>query len=172
LATLTRIALHPEPLTRGVFAPFGEVIELDDARHYTINDGYAERYHDLARLDVAEAGGRPLLNIFRAKPRELPLRIRMVERHPLSSQAFLPLAAMPFLVVVAPPGQAPGPGDLRAFVTRGQQGVNYARGTWHHPLIAFGRPGDFLVVDRGGGGENCDEVLFDTVEILLEAPAS
>jgi ureidoglycolate lyase len=96
----------------------------------------------------------------------------MVERHPLSSQAFLPLAPTPFLVVVAPPGHTPDPGDLRAFVTRGQQGVNYARGTWHHPLIAFGRPGDFLVVDRGGDGENCDEVLFDTVEILLEAPAS
>jgi ureidoglycolate lyase len=172
LATLTRIALRSEPLTRSAFAPFGEVIELDGARHYTINDGYAERYHDLARLDVVEAGGRPLLNIFRAKPRELPLRIRMVERHPLSSQAFLPLAPTPFLVVVAPPGRAPDPSDLRAFVTRGQQGLNYARGTWHHPLIAIGRPGDFLVVDRGGADENCDEVQFDTVEILLEAPAS
>lgn len=172
MATLTRIALKPQPLTRGAFAPFGEVIELEGARHYTINDGYAERYHDLAQLDVTETGGRPLLNIFRAKPRELPLRIRMVERHPLSSQAFLPLAPTPFLVVVAPPGQAPAPGDLSAFVTRGQQGVNYARGTWHHPLIAVGRPGDFLVVDRGGAEENCDEIFFDAVEIMLEAPAS
>jgi ureidoglycolate lyase len=172
VATLTRIALRPALLTHDAFAPFGEVIEFEGARHYTINDGYAERYHDLARLDVTEAGGRPLLNIFRAKPRALPLRIQMVERHPLSSQAFLPLALTPFLIVVAPPGRTPGPSDLRAFVTQGQQGVNYARGTWHHPLIAFGRPADFLVIDRGGEEENCDETQFDTVEILLEAPPS
>jgi ureidoglycolate lyase len=170
LATLTRTILEPQPLTRSAFAPFGEVIELEGARHYTINDGYAERYHDLARLDVTEAGGRPLLNIFRARPRALPLRIRMVERHPLSSQAFLPLASTPFLVVVAPPGRTPDASDVRAFATRGQQGINYARGVWHHPLIAFGRPADFLVIDRGGEEENCDEVQFDTVEILLEAP--
>jgi ureidoglycolate lyase len=172
LATLTSIVLKPEPLTRAAFAPFGEVIEIEGSQHYTINDGYAERHYDLARIDVAEAGGLPLVNIFRAKPRDLPLRVRMVERHPLSSQTFVPLAPAPFLVVVAPPGRTPSARDLRAFVTQGQQGVNYARGTWHHPLIAVGQAGDFLVIDRGGAGENCDEVFFDDVEILLEAPAS
>ena len=171
MATLTRIVLKPEPLTRSAFAPFGEVVELEGARHYTINDGYAECYHDLARLDVTEAGGRPLLNIFRAKPRALPLRIRMVERHPLSSQAFMPLAPAPFLVVVAPAGDPPLPSALRAFVTDGNQGINYARGTWHHPLIAMGEPSDFLVVDRGGPGANCDESSFEEQTILLDLPA-
>ena len=150
-----------EPLTREAFAPFGDVIDSDAvAKHYTINDGYAERYHDLARIDVAEANGRPLLNIFRAKARLLPMRIALIERHPLSSQAFIPLQPGSFLVLVARAGDAPRPSDLRCFRSAGSQGVNYARGTWHHPLIALEDSQDFLVVDRGGAGDNCDEIAY------------
>lgn len=164
------LQLRPIPLTRDAFARFGEVIEIKGSRHYTINNGYAERYHDLAKVDVGEQGGQPLVSIFSAKPRSFPLRIHMMERHPLSSQAFVPLAAMPFLVVVAPPRECPRPEDLHAFVTDGHQGVNYSRGTWHYPLIALERPGNFLVIDRGGPSDDCDEMLFDAVEIMLEAP--
>ena len=166
------IRINPTVLTRDAFTPFGEVIETKGSRHDTINDGYAERYHDLAKLDVSEQGGRPLVSIFRGKPRSFPLRIHMMERHPLSSQAFVPLAPMPFLVVVAPAGESPRPEDLRAFVTDGSQGVNYGRGIWHYPLIALHRPGNFLVIDRQGPGTACDEVFFDAVEIMLEAPVA
>jgi len=160
------VKLTIEPLTHEAFAPFGDVIDCDGAaRHYTINEGYAERYHDLATIDVAADGGRPLVNIFRAKPRMLPLRITMLERHPLSSQAFIPLAPVPFVVVVATPGPAPQPRDIRCFKTRGAQGVNYARGIWHFPLIALEPAQDFLVIDRGGQGENCDVV--DYSELIL-----
>ncbi len=84
--------LQMERLTRAAFAPFGEVIELDGARHFPINGGTTERYHDLAKVDVRRTGGRPLINLFRAQPRALPVEIAMMERHPLGSQAFLPLA--------------------------------------------------------------------------------
>jgi len=171
VATTSILRLQPVPLTRGLFAPFGGVIETTGNPHYTINDGYAERYSDLAAVDVGEQDGQIQVNIFQALPRALPLPIRMVERHPLSSQAFVAMSGRPFLVVVAAPGKAPLAGDLHAFVTNGRQGVNYARGTWHHPLIAFAAPGDFLVIDRGGPGENCDEVFFGEGEIILEAPA-
>lgn len=157
---MSRHDIKIEPLTRAAFAHFGDVIDCDGATHYTINEGYAERYHDLATVDVATEGGRPLINIFRAQPRHLPLRIALMERHPLSSQAFIPLVPRPFLVLVAPPGAAPGPHNLRCFQTRGSQGVNYARGTWHHPLIALDEPQDFLIVDRGGAGDNCDVITF------------
>lgn len=156
-----------EALTRVAFTPFGDVIDCEGAaKHYTINEGYAERYHDLAKIDVAVEDGRPLLNIFRAKPRTLPLRVTMMERHPLSSQAFVPLSPRPFLVLVARPGTAPAAADLRCFRTQGSQGVNYARGTWHHPLIAVDNTQDFLVIDRGGSGDNCDEIAF-TDEIFV-----
>ena len=162
--------LPVERLTREGFAAFGDVIAVAGSRHYTINDGYAERHHDLARVDVGEADGRPLINIFRARPWLLPLRIAMVERHPLSSQAFMPLTPAPFLLVVAAPGDALRPDGLRVFVTNGSQGVNYARGTWHHPVLALDRVTDFLVVDRGGPGENCDVVSFGDEAPTIDWP--
>ncbi|MGH6959533.1 MAG: ureidoglycolate lyase [Dongiaceae bacterium] len=165
---MATLLLPVAPLTRAAFAPFGEVIETDGRDHRRINDGFAERYHDLARIDVAAQGGRPLLNIFRATPWPMPVRVRMVERHPLSSQAFMPLSAAPFLVVVAAPDARPSPADLRAFRTNGRQGVNFARGTWHHPLLALDGVSDFLVIDRGGPGEDCDETHFPDAEILVD----
>lgn len=156
---LHRQVLTIEPLSPEVFKPFGDVIEASDAaRHFPINDGYAERYHDLAQVDVASGGGRTLINIFRAKPRGLPLELRLLERHPLGSQAFVPLSLLPYLVVVAPAAAEPDLKDVRCFQAAPGQGVNYARGTWHHPLIALHAPCDFLVVDRGGPADeaNCD----------------
>jgi ureidoglycolate lyase len=170
MTTTSILRLRPVPLTRALFTPFGDVIETDGNAHYTINDGHAERYSDLASIDVGEREGQIRLNIFQALPRALPMPIRMVERHPLSSQAFVAMGGQPFLVVVAAPGKAPLASDLHAFATNGRQGVNYARGVWHHPLIAFGSPGEFLVIDRGGPGENCDEAFFGEGEITLEAP--
>ena len=148
------------PLSRAAFAPFGDVIEIDSASdHYAVNDGTATRFHDLANIDVASHGGRPILSIFRARPRALPFDVVMLESHPLGSQAFVPLdPAVSFIVVVAAdPDSTP-----QAFWARRGQGINYHRGTWHHPLIALERTSDFLVIDRGGEGHNCDEVALQT----------
>ena len=153
--------LRVEPLTRAAFRPFGDVIEADGAQHFKINNGSTTRFHDLARVDVAAEGGHVLVNIFRARPLPMPLTVAMVEKHPLGSQAFVPLEAAPFLVVVAPPGDAVRPADLRAFLAHAGQGVNYAPGVWHHPVIALGRETDFLVIDRGGPGDNLAEFFFD-----------
>lgn len=161
------LQLEAAPLTRAAFTAFGDVIETEGSTARTINQGHAERYDDLARVDVLEQGGRPLINIFRANPWPEPLRIRSMERHPWSSQAFIPLTDSPFLVVVAPPADQLRAEHLRAFVTNGRQGVNFHRLVWHHALMAL-RPGsDFLVVDRGGPGVNCDEVDFPEEEVVL-----
>ena len=152
--------LHMERLTRASFAPFGDVIELDGARHFAINGGTTERYHDLAQVDVTEQGGRPLINVFRAQPRALPVEIAMMERHPLGSQAFIPLTRCRYLIVVAPAGELDAT-QMRGFWTDAWQGVNYAKGVWHHPLLALDQVSDFLVVDRGGEQPNCDEQTLD-----------
>ena len=160
-----------EPLTRAAFAPFGDVIELDGARHFAINGGTTERYHDLANVDVTERGGRTLINLFRAQPRALPVDITMMERHPLGSQAFIPLLKGRYLVVVAPPGEF-DPTRMRAFWTDTWQGVNYAKGVWHHPLLALDQASDFVVIDRGGEGNNCDELpLAEPWRLTFEASA-
>ncbi|WDD96339.1 ureidoglycolate lyase [Burkholderia sp. FERM BP-3421] len=157
----TRRILRIEPLTRAAFAPFGDVIELEGARRFPINGGTTERFHDLASIDVADAGGRPLVSLFRAQPRAEPIEISMMERHPLGSQAFIPLAAVARYAIVVAPAGGFEPARLRAFMAEGWQGVNYAKGVWHHPLLALDRVSDFLVVDRGGGQPNCDEIALD-----------
>ena len=147
-----------EALERAAFAPYGEVIEAAAAADtVSINAGTAQRYDALAEVDVAGAGGRAVISRVRAQPRALPFVVRMLERHPLGSQAFVPLdPAQRYLVVVADAVDA----TPRAFLASRGQGVNYRRGTWHHPLLALDRAGDFLVVDRAGPGDNCEEATL------------
>lgn len=155
-----RRRLHAEPLTRAAFARFGDVIDCDGIAPVTINAGYARRFTDLATVDAAAEDGRAGISVFKARPRPRPVRLDLMERHPLGSQAFVPLTPDPFVIVVAPAGDGFAIDDLRAFVTRGSQGCSYARGVWHHPLIAL-VPQAFLVVDRLGGGINLEERPFD-----------
>lgn len=158
--------LTVQPLTREAFAPFGEVIEASDAvKHFTINAGNTERYHDLAHIEPG-ADGRVIVSIFRGQPRALPFSVRMMERHPLASQAFIPMSGKSYLVVVAPAGEPPKVEDLKVFLARGDQGVNYATGVWHHPLLALDGVCDFIVIDRSGPGHNCDEVQLDTPGVI------
>ncbi|KVE95302.1 ureidoglycolate lyase [Burkholderia vietnamiensis] len=152
--------LRAQPLTRDAFAPFGDVIALEGARHFPINGGTTERFHDLATIDVCADGGRPLVSVFRAQPRALPVALTLMERHPHGSQAFIPLAAVArYAIVVAPAGDF-RPDAMRAFVAEGWQGVNYAKGVWHHPLLALDAVSDFVIVDRGGPQPNCDEIAL------------
>lgn len=154
------IRLAIEPLTTEAFVPFGELIATDAAaRHFAINGGTTERYHDLARLD-AGPDGKLIVSIFRGQPRQLPFTVTMLERHPLGSQAFMPLGDQPYLIVVAPAADVPAPGQLHAFLAKPGQGINYAPGVWHHPLLALNRVSDFLVIDRSGPGHNCDEIVL------------
>lgn len=155
--------LIPEPLTVESFRAYGDVIDTSDATAVDINDGTTRRYDDLARIETSAGGGRPALSIFRATARAFPLALVELERHPLGSQAFVPLRGQSFVVVVAPAGETVAPGDIRAFVATGGQGVNLAPGVWHHPLIAVADGSEFVVIDRAGPGANCDLIAVDAV---------
>lgn len=164
-----RLRLRALPLTAEAFAEFGDVIDSAGHTPLLINNGMTERFHALARVDTGDGEGHALINLFHARPYALPLQLSSMERHPLGSQAFMPLDARPFVVVVAPIGEQVRAEDLRAFVTHGRQGVNYRRGVWHHSLIALDAPARFLVVDRGGPGDNCDVVpIGDGSGVVLE----
>ncbi|HWA19819.1 MAG TPA: ureidoglycolate lyase [Devosia sp.] len=158
---MTGRVLRAAPLTREAFAPFGQVIAMDGADHYPINNGNTERYHDLARIELGGVHPRPLISIFRGKPYALPFTLTKVERHPFGSQAFYPLTAAPFLVVVAP-DEGGMPGAPRAFLTGPAQGINIAMNCWHGALTPLQMVSDFLVIDRGGDGKNLEEYEFDT----------
>ncbi len=163
--------LTPRPISRERFAPFGDVIAAGSGTRATMNAARFERFDDLARIDIDERGdGRVALSIVRSRSATLlPYRFDTVERHPLGSQAFVPLGGFSFVVVVARPTATVEADDLEAFVTNGSQGINYHRGTWHMPLIALAAGQQFLVIDRAGSAANCEErVLADAV--VLEAP--
>lgn len=149
--------IRTEPLTAAGFAPFGDVLDASGGTFRLINEGLCRRHHDLARLDFG--GGQAGISIFDAVPRALPYDFTLVERHPLGSQAFLPMTAHPFLVIVAP-DDGGRPGRPRAFLTDGAQGINLCRGTWHGVLTPLSAPGLFAVVDRIGEGANLEEVRF------------
>ena len=149
------IELVAEELTAAGFAPFGSVIEADPAKAVLINQGTTTRFDGLAEVEVGEAG-QATISIFRGRRWNEALEIRTLERHPLGSQAFIPLSPEPWLVVVAA-GEAPSAETCRAFLARGDQGVQLATGTWHHPLLILAETQDFLVVDRKGPGDNCEE---------------
>ncbi len=160
-------SLTVEPLSQAAFAPFGEVIESEDRDYFMINNGSTRRYHALARVQTGTPEDQVIVSIFVARTLPMPLRVRMLERHPLGSQAFVPLRGNPFLIVVAPPGERPRPEEVRAFLSNGRQGVNYQRGVWHHPVLALVDDDEFLVIDRSGAGANCDEHFFGEDEQLL-----
>ncbi|MBL8894309.1 MAG: ureidoglycolate lyase [Rhizobiales bacterium] len=158
--------LKPSALTSKAFAPFGDVVAIDSAEHYSINQGFGERYNDLAHIDVAAERGEVNVSIVTAEPRPFPIDIRLMERHPLGSQIFYPLQDRDWLVVVAE--DLSNIASFRAFRATGRQGVNYARNVWHHPLLVFDRKSRFLVIDRKGPGNNLEEVWFDEgVEIVV-----
>ena len=158
--------LTPEPLTATAFAAFGAVIEATDtAVKLDINQGHAIRYDRLAELDVADEGGVGVISLFRARPLA-ELVLKQFERHPLGSQSFVPLSGRPYLVAVAPAGDF-DPSAIRLFRAEGHQGVHYRKGVWHHFLLVL-EESDFLVVDRAGPGDNCEEVgLAETDKILI-----
>jgi len=162
------IRLKAEPLTRERFAAFGDVIETSRGNSDAMNAARFERFDDLCKVDLAK-DGRIAVSIARCRtPSSLPLRVDMVERHPLGSQAFIPLSPCKMVVVVAPPEESVDSGALRAFVTNGRQGFNYHRGTWHMPLISFAAGQEYLIIDRGGNEPNCETHTL-AEPVLLEA---
>lgn len=148
------------PLDAEGFAPFGDVLDASGAPDKIINQGLCGRYHDRARLDFG--AGRAGISLFQAEARAMPLTLEMMERHPLGSQAFLPMSLDPFLVIVAP-DKGGRPGVPQAFVTAPGQGINFHRGTWHGVLTPLHPPGLFAVIDRIGEGDNLEEHWFDEV---------
>ncbi|MDM3872334.1 ureidoglycolate lyase [Porticoccus sp. W117] len=160
--------LKLKSLTAEAFAPYGDVIEVSsEADSFPINYGQTTRYNALSRVDTGE-DGTPIISIFRTKPVDLPIRINVMERHPLASQTFMPMSCNAYIVVVAPKGDLDFT-KLEAFIVRPSQGVTYHKGVWHHYNLVLAGNGDFLVIDRQGGGNNCDEVdIPENLDIVVE----
>jgi ureidoglycolate lyase len=154
-----------EPLTKAAFQSFGDVVEAGAQAPIIINQGFAARVNGLAKIDTQSEGGEVNISLFVAHPRPMPIAIRMMERHPLSSQLFYPLQDGDWLIVVCDDPRRSA--SYRAFRASGRQGVNYARGVWHHPLLILGSEERFIVVDRAGPGSNLEEAWLDEEQALI-----
>jgi len=162
--------LHLQPLSASAFAPFGDVIQRAEAIAEKINYGQTLKYADLARVDSSDNDGETTISLYRSQPAELPFLIERLERHPLGSQAFMPLHGRPFPVIVAPPGDEPDVRNIMGFISDGEQGVNIHRGVWHHYQLSIGESCDYLVIDRAGPEQNCEEWLLHP-QLLLDPSA-
>ena len=149
-----------EPLSSEGFAAFGDVIAFAGNDYYPINNGMADRYHALADVVTQGDDARAVISLVKSRQFELPRRLDHMEYHPLGSQAFIPLASSPFIVVVTEKAPEPDISTVRAFITNGRQGINYHPGTWHHVLLTPYAEMDFICVDREGGGNNCIEFVI------------
>ena len=162
-----KITINPKPITKENFSKYGDVITTKDIKPLEINDGYAKRFDGIANLDTSIDGGETTICIFSTLKRSFPMKINMMEKHPLGSQAFIPMQETTFLVLVAPKGSKPNINEIESFIVPPNIGVNYNPGIWHFPLIST-KDMNFLVVDRKGSGDNLVLEDLNKEEIFLK----
>ena len=147
------ITIEPKPIDKENFSKFGELVTTEGLKSVGINNGYAKRFEEAVKLDTRQDRGETTISIFSALKRSFPMKVNMMEKHPLGSQAFIPMKETTFLTFVAPEGEKPNLEKIESFIVPRGKGVNYKAGVWHFPLIST-EDMDFLVVDRKGSGEN------------------
>ena len=158
--------IKPIKISRSNFVEFGDLISTNDINPMDINAGYARRFDNLANLDTSKDGGKTVVSIFSDLKRTFPMKIDMMEKHPLGSQAFIPMKETIFLCFVAPPGEYPEISKIQSFIIPPKTGINYKPGIWHFPLIST-EDINFLVIDRKGEGENLIIHKFEKEKIIL-----
>ena len=164
---MINLEIKPKLINKENFKKFGDMITTDDIKPLEINDGYAKRYDGIAKLDAKKDDGESIISIFSALKRSFPMKVDMMEKHPLGSQAFIPMRETTFLAFVAPEGDKPDLSKVEAFIIPKGVGVNYNAGIWHFPLIAT-EDMNFLVVDRKGTGDNLVLEDLNQEEIFLK----
>ena len=161
------IIINPTKITKENFSVFGDLISSENIDPIDINAGYAKRFDDLANINTLKDEGKTIVSIFSAIKRKFPMKIDMMEKHPLGSQAFMPMKETTFLAFVAPPGNLPEINKIKSFIVPPKKGINYKPGVWHFPLIST-EDTDFLVIDRKGSGDNLIIHNFNQDEVLLK----
>ena len=157
----------PKTITNENFSKFGDMITTKNIKPLDINNGYAKRYDDIAKINTSKDNGETTISIFSALKRTFPMKIDMMEKHPLGSQAFIPMKETTFIAFVAPNGDKPDLNKIEAFIIPPGIGINYNPGTWHFPLIST-EDMNFLVVDRKGSGDNLVIENLEDKKIILK----
>ena len=158
--------IKPIKINRSNFNMYGDLISTNDINPIDINAGYAKRFDNLAHLNTSKEDGKTIVSIFSSLKRTFPMKIDMMEKHPLGSQAFIPMKETTFLCFVAPAGELPEINKIQSFIIPPKTGINYKPGIWHFPLIST-EDTNFLVIDRKGNGKNLIIHKFKKENIIL-----
>ena len=164
---MTEKIIKPILITKENFSKFGDMITTENIKPLEINNGYAKRFDEIAKIDTSSENGETTISIFSALKRSFPIKIDMMEKHPLGSQAFIPMKETTFLTLVAPEGEKPDIEKIESFIVPKGIGVNYKANVWHFPLIST-EDMNFLVVDRKGSGDNLVIENLDKEDISLK----
>tara|TARA_B110001454_G_C12489152_1_gene337677 strand:+ start:53 stop:547 length:495 start_codon:yes stop_codon:yes gene_type:complete len=159
--------ISPKPINEKDFSKYGDIVSTKNINPININNGYAKRFDDVVNLDTGKENGETTVSIFSALKREFPMKIDMMEKHPLGSQAFIPIKETIFLVFVAPEGDEPDLKKIESFIVPKGMGINYKPGIWHFPLIST-EDMNFLIIDRKGPGDNLIIKNLDKEKIILK----
>lgn len=155
--------LRTGPLTAESFAPFGDVLRLPQ-------EVGTRTYFDDALASLKPQTPASLSLILAAPSLARPVPVTIIERHRLTSQSFVPMAATPWLVVVAP-NAADGSPDLAAavaFLPGPGQGITLKPGVWHAPLTVLEAPAPFAIFmwrDFGPDDEDFADIAPFTVAL-------
>lgn len=132
-------AVKAEPVSAEAFAPFGHLLTGPGPKNKTEFSG---------KLQILAPDAKPSLIVVGLTAATLPSEITFLERHPYSSQTFMPLDVDSYLVCVAPSGGGgmPDLSALKAFIVGGHSGLSYNAGVWHHAMVALRREATFSVL--------------------------
>ena len=164
---MTEKIFKPVKISKENFTNYGDLISTNNVKPIDINNGYAKRFDNLADINTSKDQGKTIVSIFSALKRNFPMKIDMMEKHPLGSQAFIPMKETTFLAFVAPQNNKPEIEKVESFIIPPGIGINYKPGIWHFPLISTENM-NFLVVDRQGPGNNLVIENLEKEKIILK----
>ena len=153
-------------ISKDNFSKYGQLISTQDIESQNINEETTKSFYDLVNIEIYGENKQCRVNIFKSIKRSFPLEINMLENHPLSSQAFIPLQKTNFIVVVAPISKEPDINLLEAFHISHEEGINFKPKVWHFPLIAI-ENSNFLTVDKRDSNNNLEIYNFQNNDKIL-----
>ena len=145
-----------EPVTAANFSPYGQLVAPSEA--YGRKSFSAGLSHD----------DRPVaLSTTHVRAVQLPITIEQIERHPFSSQTFVPMEVSRWVVVVS---VSPELSDIRGFMVGPGVGVTIGRGIWHYQLTALDSDATFVVLMWKD--QSTDEEIISIPPVELAAPSN
>ena len=155
--------LQIKKVSKDNFSKYGQLISTQDIESQNINEETTKSFYDLVNIENYGDDKKCRVNIFKSIKRDFPLEINMLENHPLSSQAFIPLQHTSFIVVVAPISSEPNINLIETFLISPEEGINFKPKVWHYPLIAT-ENSNFLTIDKKDSENNLEIYNFQNID--------